>query len=197
MASIHKEHGGLLNYAVESPVSTGVNLGSIQAPVTGQWLDKDMQYSIGAQPDNDFTKQIFDLVTGSVGAAPMAVGKITKASITGGQSIGGYLKNWLKKHSKDSSPPSDIPADIAKQWHIKGKMPKEAFEKADDMMGVDKIIHNNKLSKAQLDLMNAREKAGMPFQPFHWDKGHHLYKPETADEYVDIVTYYLNKINRN
>jgi hypothetical protein len=127
----------------------------------------------------------------------MAVGKITKASITGGQSIGGYLKNWLKKHSKDSSPPSDIPADIAKQWHIKGKIPKGAVEKADDMMGVDKIIHNNKLSKAQLDLMNAREKAGMPFQPFHWDKGHHLYKPETADEYVDIVTYYLNKINRN
>ena len=63
MATIHKENGGLLDYSIESPVSTG------------------------AQPDDDFTRQIFDIVTGSVGAAPMAIGKISKAAITGGQVI--------------------------------------------------------------------------------------------------------------
>ena len=83
---------GLLDYSIESPVSTGVNFDSIQAPAKGQWSDRDMQYSIGAQPEYaiapkgnfpGITKKLndtmFDMAMGSSSALKLlrpAVGRV-------------------------------------------------------------------------------------------------------------------------
>ena len=204
---------GLLKYYVADADATGVahdNIDEILAGNRKETLEKDiaMHGSIGPTPyiqTEEGQQALMDIVMGSAGPG-LAIGRVSKASVTGGQSIGEALKSWLKKHKGQSSPPSHIPTDMAQQWHMTGKMPKGAIKKAEDMMesvppmqvpSVDKIIHENKLSRAQLALMKIREKAGMPFQPFHWDKGHHMYKPETADEVVDVITAYLNKTKRN
>ena len=157
MASIHKENGGLLDYSIESPVSTGVNFGSIQAPVTGQWLDRDMQYSIGAQPDDDFTRQIFDIVTGSVGAAPMAIGKISKAAITGGQAI--PYNEITRRINKFKGLTRDQKATfnkLNKKMQEKGTL---GIDKVDDF--INTINFNNKLNSSRILMQKALDKYGI------------------------------------
>ena len=158
MASIHKENGGLLDYSIESPVSTGVNFGSIQAPVTGQWLDRDMQYSIGAQPDDDFTRQIFDIVTGSVGAAPMAIGKISKAAITGGQALS-KIDNVNRRMNQFKGLNRTQRATFNKLRKKMQEKGTSGVDRLDDI--INTINFNNKLNSSRILMQKALDKYGI------------------------------------
>ena len=169
---------GLLKYNYADPDATGVahdNIDGILAGNRQDKLEKDiaMHGSIGPTPymeTEEGQQALMDIAMGS--AFPgAAIGRVSNAALTGGQlsRAGKTGKAFYGRLLKDMSP-------------------KEFVRRAD---------WDNKLTKGRLETMKAYEKHDIPFQPFHFDPAHHLYKSRTADDIVDNVTLLLNKIKRN
>jgi hypothetical protein len=168
----------LLEFALAQPSSTSVNSA---VPSSEDFLEnrtKNLANIVGSIQQTPFyeTKEgmqtILDLVTGMGGGA---IGRVSKAAITGGQYATGTLKKGLKDWLKRNVPKGQFPRGVMKNPNIAPKAPGKRYK------DFSEFEWDNKLNAARLRAEKAFDK----------------YNISHEEEMVDPVTILLDLLKRN
>ena len=168
----------LLELALTQPSSTAVSSAVPSSEDFQENRTKNLANIVGSIQQTPFhqTKKgmqtILDLVTGMGGGA---VGRVSKASITGGQYATGTLKKGLQDWLKRNVPKGQFPKGVMKNPNIAPKAPGKRYR------DFSEFEWDNKLNTARLRAEKVFDK----------------YNISHEEEMVDPVTILLDLLKRN